>query len=401
MAPMPEDTAIDVAVHVARSLAVMGGAVVLAGLVYLVATRALFRLRGVDRFAQEAAERCRWPGRWTVGLLALLASLPATELADGLTRRLTHGLTVAVIVMGTWWALRLALAIEATLLGRLDLDAHGNDHARRRQTQIILLRRVTAAVIIMLAIGAVLMTFEAARSLGASLLASAGILGLVAGVAAQATLANIVAGLQIAIAEPIKLDDVVMVEGEWGRIEEISLTYVVMRIWDRRRLVLPTSYFVNTPITNWTRGGTAISGTVYWQLDHRTPVAAMRTEFLRRVDEHPLWDRKEASLLVTDTGETTIEVRAMVTAADAWQLWDLRCSLREGMLAWLAAHHPEALPTRRLLEAAPTPDTPAVVETPMPTAPRSPDADPGDVHDRTLPLPLAEAPAPRPERHRS
>lgn len=395
--PTGEETAVEVAVNVARSLAVMGAAVVVAVLVYVVATRTLFRLRGADRFAQEATERCRWPGRWTVGLLAVLASLPATELAEGLTSRLSHGLTIAVIVAATWWALRLALAIEATLLSQLDLDTYGSDYARRRQTQVILLRRVTAALVIMLAMGAVLLTFDTARSLGTSLLASAGILGLVAGVAAQATLGNIVAGIQIAVAEPIKLDDVVVVEGEWGNIEEISLTYVIVRIWDRRRLVLPTSYFINNPITNWTRGGTDISGTVFWYLDHRTPVEAMRREFLRRVDTHPLWDRKEASLLVTDTREDVIEVRAMVTAADAWQLWDLRTSLREHMLTWLAAHHPESLPTQRWLPGAPTPDGPPEVSPPE-DDPRHRDDDLDGDRDRTMPLHLPESPHRRPGR---
>lgn len=391
MHAMPEDTAVDVVVHVARSLAIIGGAVGLAILLYLLATRALFRLKKADRFAQEATARCRWPGRWSVALLAVLASLPATELPEGLTTRLQHGLTIVVIITSTWWALRLALAIEATLLSQLDLDTYGNDHARRRQTQVILLRRVTAALIIMLAIGSVLLTFDTARSLGTSLLASAGILGLVAGVAAQATLGNIIAGIQIAIAEPIKLDDVVVIEDEWGKIEEISLTYVVVRIWDRRRLVMPTSYFVNNPVTNWTRGGTAISGTVYWQLDHRAPVGAMREEFLRVIDGHPLWDRKEASLLVTDTTEDTIEVRAMLTAADAWQLWDLRCSVREHLIAWLAEHHPESLPTRRLLEAAPAPQRPSSsAPEATPASPRHADEDlPGD-RDRTLPMPAVE-----------
>lgn len=391
------ETAVEVVVNVARSLGIMGAAVVAGILVYLVAARTLFRLRRADRFAQEAAERCRWPGRWTVGLLAVLASLPATELGPTTTDRLQHGLTIALIITGTWWALRLALAIEATLLSRLDLDTYGNDYARRRQTQVILLRRVAAAIIIMLSIGAVLLTFDEARSLGTSLLASAGILSLVAGVAAQSTLGNIVAGIQIAVAEPIKLDDVVVVEGEWGNIEAISLTYVVVRIWDRRRLVLPTSYFITTPITNWTRGGTDISGTIYWRLDHRTPMAAMREEFLRRVDAHPLWDRKEASLLVTDTTEDTIEVRGMVTAADAWQLWDLRCSLREGMLAWLAETHPEALPTRRLLEAAPTPVRPASSRADAtPSSPRHADEQLDGDRDRTMPLPAAETPVHRP-----
>lgn len=392
----PADVAVDVAVNIVQSVAVMGGAVIVALLIYVVATRALFRIRKADRFAQEATDRCRWAGRWSVALLAVLASIPAAQLPPTLADRLQHGLTIALIVTATWWALRLALAIEATLLSQLDLDLYGHDYARRRQTQVILLRRVAAAIIIMLSIGAVLLTFDEARSLGTSLLASAGILSLVAGVAAQSTLGNVIAGIQIAVAEPIKLDDVVLIEGEWGNIEEISLTYVIVRIWDRRRLVLPTSYFINNPITNWTRGGTEISGTIYWYLDHRTPVQAMREEFLRRVDVHPLWDRKEASLLVTDTREDVIEVRAMVTAADAWQLWDLRASLREEMLAWLVAYHPESLPTRRLLEAAPTPaSTPSPPSTP--TSPRQLDEDLDGDRDRTVEMP---PPSPPPRRER-
>ena len=390
----PADVAVDVAVDVAQSVAIMGGAVVVALLIYLVATRALFRIRKADRFAQEATERCRWAGRWSVALLAVLASIPAAQLPPKLAERLQHGLTIALIVTATWWALRLALAIEATLLSQLELDLYGNDYARRRQTQVILLRRVAAAIIIMLSIGAVLLTFDEARSLGTSLLASAGILSLVAGVAAQSTLGNVVAGIQLAVAEPIKLDDVVLIEGEWGNIEEISLTYVIVRIWDRRRLVLPTSYFINNPITNWTRGGTDISGTIYWYLDHRTPVQAMREEFLRRVDAHPLWDRKEASLLVTDIRADVIEVRAMVTAADAWQLWDLRASIREGMLAWLVTTHPESLPTRRLMEAAPTRET-SPGSTTTPAAPRQLDEELDGDRDRTAEMPVQDAPRPR------
>lgn len=406
MRDMPaDDTAVDVAVNVARTLSIMGAAIVVAILVYMVATRTLFRWSKADRFAQEASGRCRWPGRWTVGLLALRASLVFTGMPEGLADNLAHGLTIAIIITSSWWALRLALAVEATLLSQLDIDGDGDgdgDLARRRQTQVMLLRRVTAALVIMLAIGAVLLTFEDGRSLGTSLLASAGVIGLIAGIAAQAALGNLIAGIQIAVAEPIKLDDVVVVEGEWGNIEEIGLTYVVVRIWDRRRLVLPTSYFINTPITNWTRGGTAISGTIYWRLDHRTPVAAMRAEFLQQVDAHPLWDHREASLLVTDTTEDRIEVRGMVTAATAWQLWDLRCALREGMLDWLNEHHPEAFPTTRLLEAPPTPPRPDPAAPPSATpggAP-SPTGGAGDERDRTLQLPVDPSPLPGRERRR-
>lgn len=391
MRAMAQDT-VEVAVNLARSLSIMGVAVAVAILVYMVAARTLFRLSKADRFAQEASGRCRWPGRWTVGLLAVRASLPFTELSADVTRELAHGLTIAVIITSAWWALRLALAVEATLLSQLELDVATSDFARRRQTQVMLLRRVAAALVIMFAVGAVLVTFDDARTLGTSLIASAGVIGLVAGIAAQAALGNLIAGIQIAVAEPIKMGDVVVVEGEWGTIEEITLTYVVVRIWDRRRLVLPTAYFIHTPITNWSRGGTAISGTVYWRLDHRAPVAAMRTEFLRQVEAHGLWDGKEASLLVTDTTEHRIEVRGMVTAADAMQLWDLRCALREGMLDWLNQSHPEALPTTRLLEAAPTPPRPPAPasSSPAPSGPAVEDGD--DERDRTMPLHLGDSP---------
>ncbi len=396
MGTMAQDT-VEVAVNLARSFSIMGIAVVVAILVYVVAARTLFRLSKADRFAQEASGRCRWAGRWTVGLLAVRASLPFTDLGETVTEQLEHGLIIAIIITSAWWALRLALAVEATLLSQLNLDIATSDFARRRQTQVMLLRRVAAALVIMLAIGAVLLTFDDAKTLGTSLIASAGVIGLVAGIAAQAALGNLIAGIQIAVAEPIKMGDVVVVEGEWGTIEEITLTYVVVRIWDRRRLVLPTAYFINTPITNWSRGGTAISGTIYWYLDHRAPVRAMRAEFLRQVDNHPLWDRTEASLLVTDTTEDRIEVRGMVTAADAMRLWDLRCALREGMLDWLNRHHPEALPTTRLLEAAPTPPR-AHAPASSPRAPSRPTGGPvvptDDDRDRTAELQLEQSPLP-------
>lgn len=404
MRVMAQDT-VEVAVNLARSVSIMGIAVVVAVLVYMVAARTLFRLSKADRFAQEASGRCRWPGRWTVALLAVRAALPFTDLgAPRVTEQLAHGLTIAVIITSAWWALRLALAVEATLLSQIAVDLSTSDFARRRQTQVMLLRRVAAALIIMFAAGAVLLTFDDAKTLGTSLIASAGVIGLVAGIAAQAALGNLIAGIQIAVAEPIKLGDVVVVEGEWGTIEEITLTYVVVRIWDRRRLVLPTAYFIHTPITNWTRGGTDISGTVFWRLDHRAPVAAMRDEFLRQVEAHPLWDGKEASLLVTDTTEDRIEVRGMVTARDAYQLWDLRCALREGMVDWLNQHHPEALPTTRLLEAAPTPprtEPPAPPSSPAPSGPvAGSDEDAGDdERDRTMPLHLQQSPLPGRGRH--
>lgn len=356
---MPEETVAAHAVDLAQSIIVLGAAGVLALFLHVVLFRTLFRLGWRDRFAVEVTARGRWPSRVTVALLAVLAALPLTTLGEGLTDNLQHGLTIAAIVAATWWAVRVLVAVEIALLANLFDDHVDPMTRRRRQTQVILLRRVFAAVIVVLAIGAVLLTFDEARSLGTSLLASAGILSLVAGVAAQATLGNLVAGLQIAVAEPVKFGDLVEVEGQWGWVEEISLTYVVVQIWDQRRLILPTSYFVDTPFTNWTRDTEGVWGTVYWYLDHRADVDAIREEFHRQLHAHPLWTGDWGTLLVVDTTERCITVRAGVSGPDGLRLWDLRCDIREGILGWIREHQPEALPTTRLLPAPDGTATPA------------------------------------------
>ncbi|WP_370326204.1 mechanosensitive ion channel family protein [Euzebya sp.] len=359
---MPEDTVVEAAVDVVASLAVMGGAVVLAVLLSVIAGRVLFRVSKSDAFARELSQRGRWPARVLAVLVGLLAAMPATELPEALAGRLTHILLIGAIVAGAWTLLRLAVAIEVAMLDYfVPTGTEEQAEERRikgRQTQVIILRRVASGVIILVTIGAVMLTFESARTVGTSLLASAGVLGLVLGIAAQPTLGNLVAGIQLAVAEPLSIDDVVTVEGEWGNIEEITLTYVVIVTWDRRRLVLPTSYFVNTPFTNWSRRDSQVIGSVVWHLDHRTPVPALRAAFHQRVERSEEWDGDVAALQVIDTTPTTIQVRATVTAQDSIRAWNLRCKLREELTAWLAATHPESLPTTRLVEGAPSPTEP-------------------------------------------
>ncbi|WP_370326205.1 mechanosensitive ion channel family protein [Euzebya sp.] len=357
---MPEETVVEQAVDVATSLAVLGGAAVAGLVAYLVIVRVGFRIGRADRFAREATARCRWPARTLVVLLSLLAAMPATELGASATGLVTHGLAVAAILAGAWTLLRLAVAVEVTMLDRFDIAGPDNARNRGRQTQVVILRRVASGVIVTLTVAAVLLTFESARTVGTSLLASAGVIGLVVGIAAQPTLGNLVAGIQLAVAEPLSLDDVVVVEGEWGNIEEITLTYVVVRTWDRRRLVLPTSYFMNTPFQNWTRNGSQVIGSIFWEVDHRVPLDELREEFHRQVETHPLWDGDVVVLQVTEA-RPTVELRGLVTAQTAPMSWDLRCAIREGVLRWLWTHHPEAVPTTRLLEApapAPGPDGP-------------------------------------------
>jgi small-conductance mechanosensitive channel len=244
---------------------------------------------------------------------------------------------------------------EDALMRRYDVEVPDNLRARRARTQIQVLGRVVIVTIVGLALVSMLLTFPEARAVGASLLASAGIVGVIVGVAARSTVGNLIAGLQIAFAEPIRLDDAVVVEGEWGNIEEITLTYVVVRIWDRRRLVLPCSYFVEHPIENWTRYSADIVGTVHLHVDYTTPVEEVRAEFEQVLATSKLWNGQTAVLQVVDTTERTMVLRALVSADSAPTAWDLRCEVRERLLAWLQQQRPGALPRVRAELEAPTP----------------------------------------------
>lgn len=256
-------------------------------------------------------------------------------------------LGVAIVAAAAWQVTELLLAVEDAALGRFRLDVRDNLAARRVHTQVRLVRRVTVAVIVVLAVGAVLMTFPEARAAGASVLASAGLVGVVAALAAQSTLGNIFAGLQLAFGDSLRLDDVVVVEGEWGRIEEITLSYVVVRIWDERRLILPTSYFTTTPFQNWTKTGSSVLGTIELDVDWSVPIDEMRAELNRIVESSDLWDRRVVVLQVTEATGGLIRLRALISAADSPTQWDLRCLVRERLVTWLQQNYPDARPRTR------------------------------------------------------
>ncbi|MFC0005379.1 mechanosensitive ion channel family protein [Micromonospora siamensis] len=258
-----------------------------------------------------------------------------------------HTLVLAVVAAVAWLVASLLVVVEDTALARFRTDVPNNRHARRVRTQVVLLRRLTIAVIVVLAVGVMLMTFPAVRGIGAGVLTSAGVFGVVAALAAQSLLGNVFAGLQLAFSDAVRLDDVVVVEGEWGRIEELTLSYVVVQIWDDRRLILPTSYFTSTPFQNWTRTEAAVLGTAEFDLDWSIPVQAMREELRRLVESTELWDGRVCVLQVTDATGGMIKVRALVSAADAGSLWDLRCLVREHLAAWVRDHRPTALPRLR------------------------------------------------------
>ncbi|MGA7779808.1 MAG: mechanosensitive ion channel domain-containing protein [Paraburkholderia sp.] len=254
---------------------------------------------------------------------------------------------IALIGAITWLSVRSAAAIGEAIIQAHPLDTADNLQARRIHTQARVLARSVMVVIVIVGIGGALMTFPNVRQIGASLLASAGVAGLVAGIAARPVLGNLIAGLQIALSQPIRLDDVVVIQSEWGRIEEITGTYVSVRLWDQRRLIVPLQWFIENPFANWTRSSSEIIGTVFLYVDYRMPLAPLREELARIVEDAPEWDRRVQVLQVTDGTERSMQLRALVSSVDSGLNWDLRCRVREGLLAFIQTHYPQYLPRAR------------------------------------------------------
>ncbi len=243
--------------------------------------------------------------------------------------------------------IRLVGVIDRLILTRYRVDATDNLAARRIHTQVKVLQKIAYVVICVFAVATSLMLFDNVRNLGASILASAGVVGIIFGFAAQHMISNLFAGIQIAVTQPIRIDDVVVVEGEWGRIEEIALTYVVVAIWDQRRLILPISYFNEKPFQNWTRRNSQILGSIFLYADYTLPVDDLRAELQRLAEANPLWDKRVCNLQITDSTERTMQIRALVSAADSGKAWDLRCELREKLIRFIQNRHPASLPRFR------------------------------------------------------
>ncbi|MGO9401457.1 MAG: mechanosensitive ion channel family protein [Xanthobacteraceae bacterium] len=280
-------------------------------------------------------------------LIALAVALPAAPLASGTANVLERLLGLATICLLGWIALT-ALHIAADLyLMRFRLDVPDNLLARKHITQVRVLQRVLEVVIVLITIGFALMTFEAVRQFGVTLFASAGVAGIIAGLAARPLLSNFFAGVQLAVAQPIRIGDAVIVENESGNIEEITFSYVVVKLWDLRRMVVPLSYFIEKPFQNWTRTGGELIGSVFLYVDHTAPVDAIRRKLDEIVAQSKLWNGKVVSLQVSDCKETTIELRALVSANNASAVWDLRCEVREKLIDFLQREYPTALPRRR------------------------------------------------------
>jgi small-conductance mechanosensitive channel len=248
----------------------------------------------------------------------------------------------------TWFLMAAIAGFAEGVIKRYPVaDVEDNLHARRVHTQARVLSRTAMSLVLIAGTAMALMTFPGARQVGASLLASAGILGIVAGLAARPVFSNLISGLQLALAQPIRLDDVLIVQGEWGRVEEITGTYVVLRIWDDRRLIIPLQWFIENPFENWTRTSSQLLGPVLLHLDYATPMDALRAQARQVVEAAPEWDGRVFVVQVVEATERAMQVRILVSAAHAGKLFDLRCRVREEMLAWMAREHPNCLPQVR------------------------------------------------------
>lgn len=262
---------------------------------------------------------------------------------------LPHLNTILIISGLTWCLLELIQILKRVFLRQFDLNQEDNLRARKVYTQINILEKISSFVIILVGFSAILVSFESVRQIGVGLFASAGVAGIIIGFSAQKAIGTLIAGIQIAFTQPFRLDDAVVVEGEWGWIEEINLNYVVVRIWDQRRLVLPSTYFLEKPFQNWTRTSAQIIGSVFIYTDYTVSFDAMRAELDRILAETPLWDKKVKVLQVTEARERTVESRILVSAKNSPTAWDLRVHVREKMVEFIQKNYPESLPKTRLV----------------------------------------------------
>ncbi|MCY2688133.1 mechanosensitive ion channel family protein [Salinimicrobium sp. TH3] len=256
--------------------------------------------------------------------------------------------TILLIFSFTWFIVVAIRVAKNQFLKQFDVTTQNNLRARKFYTQFNIIERISIFVVVLFALGIALLTFDGVEEIGISILTSAGIAGIILGLSAQKVFGTIFAGIQIAIAQPIRIDDVVIVEGEWGKIEEIKLTYVVVKIWDKRRLVLPTTYFIEKPFQNWTRSSSDILGTVFIYTDFDLPIDKLREELTRLLNATELWDREVNVIQVTDLTENTMELRALMSAKDAPTAWDLRVYARENLLKFIQENYPDSLPRTRI-----------------------------------------------------
>ncbi len=340
-------------IHTWDKIAVSGGVAlgtILAGLaLYRLLFYILSHLAGrvVAPLSTTLIERLRGPVRILLPLLAIMLVIPSLGFSAESNEVFKHLVGLCIIAVIAWLFINAVLAGRDIVLSRFDVSVKDNLKSRMVHTQMAILVKIALVVIVIIAAGSMLMTFDKIRHIGMSILASAGILGIILGVAAQRSIATLFAGLQIAFTQPIRIDDVVIVEGEWGWVEEITLSYVVIKIWDLRRLVVPVSHFLEKPFQNWTRVSSDLLGTVFLYVDYTVPVEEVRREVAATLRASDKWDGRVCSVQVTNCSEHTMEIRLLMSAGDSSRLADLRCEVREKILAFLQKNYPDGLPKVR------------------------------------------------------
>ncbi len=296
------------------------------------------------RLLQSLLKHLKSPVAVLIPLFLFNNFIPLMRMNSAIRYRIGVATEIALIICFAWLLIRFIRVLQDVVQYKINIKSSGNN-LRQRQiiTQLIYIRRVTTAIIIILAFGAVLLSFDTMRKIGAGLLTGVGISGIIIGFAAQKSLANLLAGFQIAFTQPIRIDDEVIVENEFGWIEELTLTYVVVRIWDNRRLVLPINYFIEKPFQNWTRTTSDITGSFFIYVDYSMPVDWIRSEFMDIIQDHPLWDKKWAAVVVTDLKPDVMELRCTVTTRKSGDSWDLRCIVREELIKRINQSYPQGL----------------------------------------------------------
>lgn len=323
-------------------------AVILALVVHRVGGLILLRITRSSAVLHNIVIKARAPAQVVMPLLALQTVWQGAPDELRWIDNVRHINGILMIAATTWLIVRVIAGFAQGVLDRHPVDVADNIGARSIHTQTRVLSRIAMTLVTVMGAAMLLMTFPGARQVGASLLASAGVVGLIAGFAAKPVFSNMIAGLQLALTQPIRLDDVLIVEGEWGRVEEIRSTYVVLRIWDDRRLIIPLQYFIEKPFQNWTRNNSQLLGSVFFYVDYGMPLAPLRKEVERIVRAAPQWDQRFFNLVVTDATERTMQLRVLCTAASSGLAWDLRCVVREGLIDFMQREYPQYLPRMRM-----------------------------------------------------
>lgn len=339
------------------SVQTIGALVLAAAIGLLVSVGLLFAVRRLAvferaRLAGAIAGRSAGALRALLPVLAMSVVAPGLDLADGWAGVLPRVLSVFAIALAGWFVIGMIRGLVDRVVSTHSMDHEDNFDARQVQTQIRLLGRVLIFIVVIATVAGVLVSIPSIRNVGVSLFASAGIAGLAVGLAARPALSNVIAGVQIALTQPIRLEDAVVVEGEWGWVEEINLTFVVIRIWDLRRLVLPISYFIEKPFQNWTRTTADILGSVMLHVDYSVPLEEVRAEFGRALRASRYWDQKVEVVHVTECTERTMQVRLLMSAGNSPDAWELRCEVRERLITYLQRNYPECLPRVRIDDGA-------------------------------------------------